>query len=364
METCSSPGCDQPGTKQCSACKSKAYCGPICQTADWSHHKEECPGHLRKVGMAHLEKAKRFHRDINRAQALRHAESALSKLKLLTDDRPLEDLDEAFSIRTNTLKFLGRHREAMESAKERYSMWAMTDIRNPASIWAAFDLIDCCIHLQKFVDAEMFARTAYEIINEPTDNIIPLNIRQQTLARGARFRTQATLSLAQAGGIAPEAKQAAGVKAIALAREALEIERQLYGAGSIANAYGMGLLAGVLAYFNDTDDDDDEVFRRFEQATSVYARMFGTSSVNVATSLNNCGSAYVKRACRARDAHDLDRDVANHAEALRIKGSINGAQSAIRTARNNIAVVEEEMRQIQTLIAAQAASSTTSKPQK
>ena len=72
METCcSNPGCDQPGTKQCSACKTKAYCGPICQTADWQHHKEECPGHLRKMGMAHLEKAKGFDKDCNWVQTLR-----------------------------------------------------------------------------------------------------------------------------------------------------------------------------------------------------------------------------------------------------------------------------------------------------
>ena len=59
---------------------------------------------------------------------------------------------------------MGRYREAMETAKERYSMWAMTNIRNPASILAAFDLIECCIHVNEYVDAEMFARTA-----EPTD---------------------------------------------------------------------------------------------------------------------------------------------------------------------------------------------------
>ena len=74
LPTCSNPGCDQPGTKQCSACKTTPYCGPICQTADWTHHKEECPGHLRKVGMAHLEKALGFHRQRNWHQTLRHAD--------------------------------------------------------------------------------------------------------------------------------------------------------------------------------------------------------------------------------------------------------------------------------------------------
>ena len=49
---CFNPGCDQPGTK---ACKTTAYCSVSCQTADWAHHKEECDGHLRKVGKVNLD---------------------------------------------------------------------------------------------------------------------------------------------------------------------------------------------------------------------------------------------------------------------------------------------------------------------
>ena len=276
LSCCSNPGCDQPGTKQCSACKSKAYCGPICQTADWSHHKEECPGQLRKVGTAHLEKAKRFKENNNHAQALRHADMALSKLKLLKDDRPLVDLNDAFTCKSTALNFMGRHREAMESAKERYSMWAMTDIRNPLSIWAAFDLIECCIQLKEFVEAELFARTAYEIINEPTDNIIPLDERQEILARGTIFLALATFHLAKAGGITTEAKQAAGVKAIALAREALEINTQQHGSESAEVAVVMISLADMLDYFNDVDDD--EVLRLYKQANSIFSRVQGSTS--------------------------------------------------------------------------------------
>ena len=62
FSACANPGCDQPGTHRCSAFKTTPYCGPICQTADWSHPKESCPGHLRKVGMANLEKAICFNR--------------------------------------------------------------------------------------------------------------------------------------------------------------------------------------------------------------------------------------------------------------------------------------------------------------
>ena len=71
---CSNPGCDQPGTSCCSACMTSLYCGPICQTADWPHHKEECDGHLLKVGSAHLVKAKEFHDQRNWVQTLRYSQ--------------------------------------------------------------------------------------------------------------------------------------------------------------------------------------------------------------------------------------------------------------------------------------------------
>ena len=74
METCSNPRCVFPGTSACSACKTTFYCGPICQTADWTHHKEECPGHLRKVGTANLVKAKGFLEQQNWTQVLRYSD--------------------------------------------------------------------------------------------------------------------------------------------------------------------------------------------------------------------------------------------------------------------------------------------------
>ena len=120
LETCACPGCDQPGTNQCSACKTTPYCGPICQTADWAHHKEECPGHLRKVGLTNLEKAKGFRRERNWPQTLRHAELAATKLKQMKD-RPvelIELIDEALRLKYNALSFMGRHREALDCAKD------------------------------------------------------------------------------------------------------------------------------------------------------------------------------------------------------------------------------------------------------
>ena len=117
METCACPGCDQPGTNRCSACKTTFYCGPKCQTADWPLHKEECPGHLRKIGMANLEKAKGFCGVNNYPQALRYSDLAATKLKQIKD-RPVEHIDEAMRCKFNALNMMGRHRDALECTKE------------------------------------------------------------------------------------------------------------------------------------------------------------------------------------------------------------------------------------------------------
>ena len=295
--------------------------------------------------MVNLENATRFLGNNNHMQALRYAEVALTKLKLLKDDRPLEALNVAFTCKTTALNFMGRYGEAMESAKERYSMWAMTDIRNPNSIWAAFDLIECCLHLNEFVDAEMFARTAYEIINQRTDNIIPNDGRQQILARGAYYLAKATFRLAQAGGIAPEAKQAAGVKAIALAREALEINRQAYGVESTTVATTMEALAEMLDYFNEVDDD--EVIRLYEHSISIFARVQGELSVTVAVAEHNLGLQYKRRAIRAHNAHDLDLAILNlnlalprYCEATRIFKATNRMDYADASVRESLNVKE------------------------
>ena len=113
---CSNPGCDKPGTKACSACKTTSYCSVICQTTNWPSHKEVCDGHLRKLGTANGAKAQEFERQQNWVQALRFAEIAASKLKLLKDRRleTVELLDAALLCKFNSLTRLNRHRDAME----------------------------------------------------------------------------------------------------------------------------------------------------------------------------------------------------------------------------------------------------------
>ena len=104
-KTCSNPGCNQPGTSACSACKTTNYCGPICQTANWAHHKEECDGHLRKVGKANLTKAQGFQEQRNWVQVLRFAELVITKLKLLKDRRleTVQIIDKALSCKCNAI---------------------------------------------------------------------------------------------------------------------------------------------------------------------------------------------------------------------------------------------------------------------
>ena len=112
----------------------------------------------------------------------------------------------------------------------------------------------------------------------------------------------------------------------------------------------MGLLASVLDYFNDVDDD--EVPRLHEQAKVIFTRVDGTLSPNAVTCERNVGLAYGRRANRAATANDLDRYVANlelalphYREAVRIYRAINHMDMADEFARE-VVRVEEELRRI------------------
>ena len=348
MATCANPGCDQPGTNKCSGCKSTPYCGPVCQKAHWAHHKESCDGRLRKMGMAHLDKAKGFHRDQNWSQSIRYSDLAATKLMLLKD-RPIEDISEALGCKCGALGFLGQYREQLECAKERYCLWN-TKPTDVGAIDAAFTLIQSCINNKEFADAHLYASTLYEIINHKHDNKIPDDQRQRYIAEGAYYLAAATVMLARTGGIPPGEKQKAGQEAIALARKALEIHTQLYGAENSKVASDMGVLADALDVFN--DDDNDETIRLYEQAIVIHARVYGSLSVNVAVCKRNLGSAYSTRAERARAANDLDREQANlelallhFREAVRIYQVINHMDDANIVLRATVAV-EKRLQQI------------------
>ena len=352
VKPCSNPGCDQPGNNACSACKTTFYCGPICQTADWTHHKEECQGHLRKVGMANLVKAQGFQQQQNWVQTLRYGDLAATKLKQLKDRRleTVQAISEALLRKFNALQLIDRQREAMECAKERYTLWAMNHLRHPGSMSAALALIESCLHNEEYEDAERYARHAYFMIAEMTDNFIPVNQRPWFLAEVSYYLALAIFQLADAGGIPPEEKQKAGEEAIELARKALEIHTQLRGTESAKVAMAMGALADVLDYFNNVDDD--EVLRLCKQAIAIYRRVEGSSTVNVAVSEQKLGKVYNNRAIRTEATNDLDRCMANlelalphlreAAQIFRANNHMDVAGKALR----DVARIEENIRLI------------------
>ena len=363
LEPCSNPGCDQPGTNRCSACKTAVYCGVICQSADWYHHKEECQGHLQKVGLANFAKAERFHQEKNWVQTLRYGDLAATKLKQLKDRRLeiVQVINNALTCKFNALQRLDRHREAMECIKECYTLWAMNHLRNPGSINAALLLIQSCIHNHEFEDAERYARHAYFMIAEMTDNFIPAAQRPKFLANGSYWLAVAILALARAGGIPPDGKQKAGEEAIALARTSLEMRTRLFGAESVDVALSLEILSEALEFFNDVDDD--EVIRLKEQSIVIFTRAEGISTYNVATSNDNKGNVHKNRAKRANDANDLDRCLTDlqlalscYREAARIfraNRHVNCANASLY----NASMTEESIRRVEMIRASQSSSS-------
>ena len=359
LVTCSNPGCDQPGTNRCSACKTNPYCGPICQTANWIHHKEECPGHLRKIGMSNLVKAREFHRERNFPQSFRHADISATKLQKLKD-RPIEIIDEALFIKYNSLNFMGKHKEALESAKERYCLY-LTKHTHPPAIIASFAVIESCIHNKEYFDAALYARTLWETITMSCDSHIPDNLREQFTARGAKELARALHALAQHGGMPVEEKQQTGKEAIMLARRALEIDTQVNGAESLQVGNDMAALAQVLSFFSEMDGD--ETIRLYDQSTAIYAKVEGNYSKNVATNEYNVGSLYYRRSKKAADAHDLDLFVfslemalPHYREAVRIYRAINHEDDANDATQYVVRV--EELLKLTAPASALSASST------
>ena len=362
VKPCSNPGCDQPGTSSSSACKTTTYCGVNCQTADWAHHKEECDGHLRKLGMATLAKAKGFDFHQNWMQSLRYADIAITKLKKLKDRRleTVQALSDAMGCRFDALNFMARHKEALACIQECYTLWVMNHMRNPGSVKAALGLIQSCINNGEYEDAKRYADHAIFMINDKTDNLIPVDQRPQYLAKGSRLRAQAIYEMAQVGGIPPEEKKKAGELAIASARKALELDIQLFGSEDSYVANDMDILATALDFFN--NEDDDEVLRLQEQSNAITSRVEGRMSSNVAAGVGNLGNAYKNRAQRAATVNDwlrcltnLELAVPHFREAVRIYRANNHMDSAARNLRT-LTEVEEQIRHIGVARAAFAAT--------
>ena len=301
--------------------------------------------------MANLAKAVVFERQQNWVQLLRLGELAATKLKQLKDRRleTVQAINDALSCKFNALTFMGRYREALECIKECYTLWAMNHLRNPGSISAALGLIQSCIHNLEFEDAERYARHAYFMIAEMTDNFIPANQRSMCLAEGSYYLSRAIFHLAEASGFpSEEEKKKTGVEAIELARKAIVLYTPLCGNESAKVAMATGSLADVLEYFNDVDDD--EIPHLIKQSIAVYRRLEGNASMNVFKREIRLAYSYRQRANRAKDANDLDRSLANlelamsHLrETARIARDINHAESIVN-AHRGIAEIEESIR--------------------
>ena len=314
---CANPGCDQSGSKKCAACNTTPYCGPICQTDHWPHHREECEGHLLKVGSAHLAKAKDFYSANNLAQALRYSDLALAKLNAMKK-RPLESVSEALACKCDSLNFLGRYAEFLQCAKDKYNMWALArGPAHPSTIDAAFLLIDGLLFNNENEDAHTYAHALWEIIhtNNHVDNDIPADKREAYVAMAAFLLSQAIYWFSMSGGIPPEEKQKAGEEAIARARQSLEIRIQENGAGSLVTAPAMVGLADVLSHFNDTNEEN-EVLRLFEQSLAIFTRINGRLSMNAGIGESKFADAYIKKSKNAFAANELDQCVANLKLAL------------------------------------------------
>ena len=304
------------------------------------------------MGMDHLNKAKGFQRERNWPQALRQSDLAATKLKQLKD-RPLEAISEALELKCIALGDLGRHREQLECATEWYCLWNTTPT-DVGAIDAAFFLIQSCMTNKEYEDAHLYASTLYEIINHKHDNKIPEDQRQYYIARGAYCLAKADVRLAKTGGIPPEKMQKTGQEAIALARKALEMHTQLYGTECSATANDMSVLAEALDYFNDAADD--EALRLFQQSLSINTRVFGSTSVNVATVEDKLGDAYTRRAIKSHHVPDrcasmLELSLPHYREAARIFRAVGRVAEVDRVARN-IVTAEDLMRKITTTIAA------------
>ena len=205
-------------------------------------------------------------------------------------------------------------------------------------------MIQSCLYLGEYEDAERYARNAMFMIKDMADNFIPFEQQPHFLADASYYLARAILNLAQAGDIPPEGKQKAGEEAITLARQALELRTQLYGIDITKIATSMGTLAQMLDYFSNVDDD--EVLRLYEQAKVIFSRVEGSSSYNVAAGEGQLGNTYINRARRAEAVNDLDRCMINLGlavphllEAVRIYTATNNLE---RANWNLLAVAEAE----------------------
>ena len=196
---------------------------------------------------------------------------------------------------------------------------------------AALHLIQSCLHNDEF---ERYARHAYFMIAEMTDNFIPSDQLPWFLAEASHWLSQAIHRWAKAGGIPPAEKQKAGEEAIEHARKALELFNQLHGTESFKSGAAMSGLADALSYFN---KDDDEVIGLREKSISIMRRQEGNLGVNVCLGAVNDED---------RELSYLKLALPKYREAARIAMANNNFDMVGGVTRHNVQI-EERIQQIE-----------------
>ena len=281
-------------------------------------------------------------------------------------DRPLEAISDALKCKCDALKSLGRNTEFLQCAEDNNKLWAMArGPVHPSTIEASHYFLEALMHNKEYHDAEVFARTLWEIIHsidiEHVDNILLLDKRQTYLAMSSNMLALAIFKLAESGGIPAEEKQKAGEEAIARARECLEVTVQAVGPQNASVAASMAVLADVLAYFLDTNEETESL-RLYEQAIAIYTRCDGATSIKVGSCKNTLATMYVKRAVRAHIAKvkgqygaHLELAVPIFREAGWIFRALNLPDRA-DAAFGDAYVMEDQLRQVAEKAAAEAAA--------
>ena len=120
----------------------------------------------------------------------------------------------------------------------------------------------------------------------------------------------------------------------------------------------------ALDHFNDIDDD--EILRLYQNSYPIFVRLQGGTSSNVALNEKNIANAYRKRARRAYNADDLDRELDNlelalphYLEELRIHNA-NNNMASVAESRRNVTFIEEEILQVRAFITEKAAAAASS----
>ena len=222
---------------------------------------------------------------------------------------------------------MDRNKEALECAKEWYCLW-LTKHTHPPAIDAAFALIESCVHNGEYDDARLYAHTTWETITLSRDSHIPDSQREEFTARGAHYVAKSIFAMVQSGGIPAEEKEEAGNEAIARARQALDTFSRLHGIERKTVAMAKVMLAQVLNFFK--EEDDDEAIQLFEQSKAIYIQLQGNSSIKVGEIEEDLGALYYNKAKRAlegtNDLHNtlsyVDLSLPRLREAVRIYRSL------------------------------------------